>query len=279
MSVLEHNVSIVACTFRPFSGTSNDYIQDEFLKSIKAQTVPVRLIVTEWGEVGVCEKLRNSGIPFELIQGTGDKFSHSQVFSNAYQKFPTLDIIWTTADVYFAPNFFEEITSALQKKNYAVSWPHYKRQDEILTTLPRLTPELDLVGISKRITNQVSSRVNQYRNIGWGAFENQLIAFAQEAQGNPKFGSNISLNSKMWKTENPREQLNISTEKLRQESLENIKRWQGWLINRKRKKFISMNFLLLQFSNIPFKIRLSLIRSYTLEYLRKFKYFIQKRSS
>lgn len=259
---------VIACTFRSFNGGPNDSIQKNFLDCLSQQTIPVRLVVTQWGEIGVREALTESGIAFELVEKARGKWSHTEVLRNAVMYSSSSAIMWTTSDITFADNFIETfITNPKIDSGFATSWPHYSINSESELRI-RPYSELDFVFLSSKIASQVSNLLDATPNIGWGLFENQLTWACKKISG--KRGLNLIRKVRAIKTDNPRVELSELPETLRLDWLANKERWLGSLPGLKQ-IWLLTSWSVLRYSGTPHKFKVIATKDLLRDVIAKLK--------
>lgn len=119
-------------TFRSFDDSANDKIQRMFLQGVKNQSYKnYVLAVTIFGETGVPEALKESGVPHILYyaEQTGwKKFSLTQVLLNGIRVSKEQDesciLLWINADNMLEPDYFERIANLEGNKIGGISYPH-----------------------------------------------------------------------------------------------------------------------------------------------------------
>jgi len=184
----------ISTTFREFDGSANDAIQRLFLDSLKNQTYTnQQLVVTVFHEKTVKDTVR-SIIPDAVIREAdagGYRFSLTDVLLN------TMDvarddqksvIIWTTCDVIFEKNFFENIIRNYSEKFSGTSHPHryYQTIDEFKNSPDNFIYNkgfgIDTVFFAAEVllSERVRDIITKYRFVNWGCFENFLAGIAEK---------------------------------------------------------------------------------------------------
>jgi len=184
----------ISTTFREFDGSANDAIQRLFLESLKNQTYTNwQLVVTVFHEKTVRDTVR-SIIPDAVIREAdagGYRFSLTDVLLN------TLDaasagkksvIIWTTCDVLFEKNFFENILRNYSEKFSGTSHPHryYQTIEEFKNNKDNFIYNrgfgIDTVFFAVEVLSSETVRniIAKYRFNNWGYFENFLAGIAEK---------------------------------------------------------------------------------------------------
>ena len=249
---------IIGCSFRAFLGTENDDIQRKFIDSLKRQTIKPHLVVSQFGELNVEDELQ--GLSYELIQHK-PPWSFSQVLINAVTMYPDSNVLISTVDLVFEPNFCQIIDGALQEFQYATCWP-YRYNDRDLKNSYELVKNsygLDFVAISHRISAKMVSQCELYPNISWGLFEHQLVNYSYFAS-NRKRGINLYKTSPAFRFDTPHITLNEPTHLLRKSWRENRDRWLPWLnLNPTRKIWLQFPWIILKFKKTPIKYQLWLV--------------------
>jgi len=181
----------IATTFREFDGSANDEIQRLFLSSLQSQTYKKwQLSVTVFNEKTVEDTVR-SIIPNAIIKTDASryKFSLTDVLLN------TIDIanndeksviIWTTCDVIFENNFFENIIRNYSSKFSGTSHPHryYQTVEQLNnrrdTFVYNIGFGIDTLFFATKILSSetVKNIIKQYKFINWGYFEQFLVGIA-----------------------------------------------------------------------------------------------------
>ena len=174
---------IICTTFREFNGNSNDKIQRLFLESIKEQTYKNFILsVTTFGEKNVEKVLVQEEIPHIIFKGDAGeyRFSLTQVLQNAISLIINSDshiILWTTCDVIFEKDFFENIINEFKPGYCGTSLPHsvYTNHDNYINNNNpwKLWWGLDLIFFDSDIlaSVKVNNIIDNYPNNGWGYFE------------------------------------------------------------------------------------------------------------
>lgn len=180
---------IIATTFRDFTGDENDEIQKLFLKSIKNQNYNNwLLVVTIFQEKKVKIVLNSMGINCKFFNShnKGYKYSHTEVILNAIKEINFDDIIiWTTCDVIFEPNFFDNIIKHLPPKSFGICAPHiiYNNLGDYYKNINYysfLFNGIDTVFFTADVINKdfINDLIN-YPNREWGLFEHFLSALGK----------------------------------------------------------------------------------------------------
>jgi hypothetical protein len=182
----------VSTTFREFDGSANDGIQRHFLASLKSQTYKNwQLAATVFHEKTVQDTVR-SIIPDAVLLKTdahGYKFSLTDVLLNTIAVAGNDEksvIIWTTCDVIFENNFFENIIRNYSSTFSGTSHPHryYQTLEQLKnrsdTFIYNIGFGIDTVFFSTKIlsSENVKNILNKYRFINWGYFEQFLVGIA-----------------------------------------------------------------------------------------------------
>lgn len=183
---------LIGVTFRDFNGSDNERMQRLFIDSIIRQTYPHwRMVVSLFNERNVQPEIEKYGQDVVFHHNgpvQGYKFSLTDVLLNAIdesRKDERTIIIWTTCDVVFPDNFFEEIVRASSPGFVGVSHPHrtYRTLDDL--TADRAVPTSANSGIDLLIMDGAIFRdprtveiVRKYRFTDWGLFEHFLVGVA-----------------------------------------------------------------------------------------------------
>lgn len=212
---------IVLCTtFRDFNGSENDEIQRLFLQSIASQTYSnFELVVTLFGEKNVQREIEkyNFVTRFYNQEISDYRYSLSSVLNNAIEYAANTEkdfiLLWTTCDVIYDDNFFQEIVDALQTSQFGTSHPHVTYQcvkDFVNTQDARagaLFSGFDLVFFDSKFLNPAIREIlKTFKFYDWGVFEHFLISLAevkQRSDGRVRL-VNIYESSKIKKIENNR---------------------------------------------------------------------------
>jgi hypothetical protein len=254
---------VIACSFRSFTKTNNDLIQRKFIESLKFQNTPVHLVVTQFGEFGVEEELKEISHTYIDMGKIG--WSHSKVFSNAQEKFPTNNIVWCTVDIEFPKEMANVVQNALTTRDFCTSWPYLWRDSVEQVATINTVGGLDFIAISRNITKHCADNCEKYKNVYWGLFECQLTAYA--STGSNKFrGRNLYNKIKIIKTTNLKEAIQPANYILRAQFNENLKKWNPWLQERKlRQAWVSFNWCMLHYSRTPIRLNIFLIAGLMVE--------------
>lgn len=215
---------ILCTTFRDFKGTENDNIQRLFLNSIASQTYKnFELVVTLFGEKNVQNEVEKYDFPscFYSAEVNDCRYTLTSVVNNAigYAIGAGEDyiLLWSTCDVVYDINFFQEIVELPEINLLGTSHPHviYKNVEDYVTTQNSLTGKLfcgfDLIFFdSSFLDNEVRNILQNYKFYDWGVFEHFLIALAEVKQKNNSKVNfiNIYETSKISKIENDRQLTN-----------------------------------------------------------------------
>jgi len=180
---------LICTTFREFNGSSNDQIQRLFLSSLKNQTYNNwELIVTTFNEKNVENTLNQLSIHNKVFYSHNKscRFSLTEVFENCISSIEETDkniIIWTTCDVIFDNNFFENIIKNYSKNFCGTSHPHFIFDNiknlEINKSLKQsLYDGIDTIFFDADIFLNIKNKklINNYRFVNWGIFEHFLVA-------------------------------------------------------------------------------------------------------
>lgn len=261
---------VLACTFRSFGQGINDYNQRTFIDSLRKSILPIHLVVTQFGEIGIEQEL--SGLSYTLLD-SNPPWSLSQVFINARNLYPTANIVWTNADLIFEPFFFAHLENALENFDYVTSWPHLLSKRSFS---PQISSEvnfsgLDLLGISSRISKRVAEFAEQFPNLSWGLFEHQIVSYAYLAS-NRRRGLNLFKKSHIVKLLTSHENLNEPNYYLRKTWRENLKRWDWIKHNRFRRLWLDFSWVMLKFKNTPLRFTFVLIYLFYKNKLQKLTY-------
>lgn len=206
----------ISTTFREFDGSANDEIQRLFLYSLKSQTYKNwQLVVTVFNEKTVKDVVR-SIIPHAVIIKTGTdgyRFSLTDVLVNTILvagNDKKSVIIWTTCDVVFENNFFENIVKNYSKNVSGTSHPHmiYKNIEDLKSICDNFIYNnkhgIDTLFFSTNIlaSERVKNIIEKYRFINWGYFEQFLVGIAIKYSDNRVNLCNLSF---ILKIENDRD--------------------------------------------------------------------------
>jgi len=260
---------VIATTFRSFGIGDNDLNQKLFIKSLSELSTPIHLVVTQFGEIGVEKELKS--INYTLVEST-PPWSLSEVFKNAYEKFPNSDIVWTNSDLIFDSNLMNKVLEVLKRFDYATSWPYIDAKNSLDSPLCQVKSffGLDFLAISKRITNRVSKFVMLYPNKSWGLFEHQIVSYAYLAS-NKHRGFNLYKSSRVVKLLTPHEQIGEPSYKLRKSWRENLQRWVWVEEGKLRRLWLDFSWVMLKFRGTPVKFVCILIYLSFTKVLKKYQ--------
>jgi hypothetical protein len=181
---------LICTTFREFNGNSNDQIQRLFLDSLKKQTYGNwELVVTIFNEKNVEYVLNQLSIPSKFYYSENRmsyKFSLTEVFINCIDSIEDIGkniIIWTTCDVIFDENFFENIIKHYSKYFCGISHPQSVFDTIEALELKKATPQLPSEGIDTIffdadifLNNTNKKIIEEYKYVDWGVFEHFLVS-------------------------------------------------------------------------------------------------------
>lgn len=183
----------ICTTFREFNGNENDKIQRLFLQSIVNQTYKNHeLIVTIYKEKKIEETLNELKLLHSCFysKNTECRFSLTEVLLNCIESTKNENeaiIIWTTCDVIFSNNFFQEIINNYSKNFCGTSHPHitYANTDHLNKNLPlkQIPAEgIDTIFFDSNIFKNENNKriIKNYYFKDWGIFEHFLIAFGKK---------------------------------------------------------------------------------------------------
>lgn len=213
---------VVCTTLRDFNGTENDKIQKLFLKSIEDQTFKnFELIVTLYSEKNVEKEINKYSFvsKFYAEKAESCRYSLTPVLLNAVNELKEDNgiILWTTCDIVFEKDFFENIVSHTPPNTIGTSHPHIitcmnNGQFERLKQhgRRRLYSGFDLVFFDGAIFKEkpILDILSKYVFKDWGVFEHFLIALNEVL--NDVNMVNLYEISKIKKIENDREITNES---------------------------------------------------------------------
>lgn len=215
---------ILCTTFRDFTGSENDEIQKLFLQSIASQTYKnFELVVTLFGEKNVERELEKYHFAtYFYNHEAGDyRYSLTPVLNNAIEyglgSGKDFVLLWTTCDVIYDDNFFQEIINASQTNLLGTSHPHatYQCLDDCVNSCNAIPSNLysgfDLIFFdSKYFDKEVRQILQKYKFYDWGVFEHFLVSLAEVKQRRCEAVGllNIYETSKIKKIENDRKLTN-----------------------------------------------------------------------
>lgn len=192
----DFNKILIGVTFREFNGSENEKIQRLFIESIKKQTYTNwQLVVTVFNEKFVEQEIRKYGVDavFYNESVANCKFSLSDVLANTIaesNRHQSSIILWTTCDVIFQPDFFEQIIRHSSDGFFAISHPHitYPSIDSLNSdkhVSASLNSGMDLMIMDGEIfrNKENVAIVNKYRFVDWGVFEHFLVGLGQLNKG------------------------------------------------------------------------------------------------
>jgi hypothetical protein len=192
------NKIIICTTFRDFNGSENDDIQLLFLKSIMEQTYNNYLVVaTIFGEKNVESALNQSVAKEKLLIYKSElkdyKYSLTEVVLNgidAARKFDDSIVIWTTCDVIFEKDFFQNIRNVYRDKLCGIIHPNigyatlsdYYNQIKIIRGL---NDGIDTMFFATNFfTDTVYDKIMKYKFYNWGIFEVFLVGLSRQFSRN-----------------------------------------------------------------------------------------------
>lgn len=211
---------IVCTTFRDFNGSENDDIQRLFLQSVASQTYKtIEFVVTLFGEKNVRREIQkyNFVAHFYNQEISDYRYSLSPVLNNAIEYGTNTGqnfiLLWTTCDVIYDDNFFQEIVDSLQTNLLGTSHPHvtYQCVKDFVNTQDAVAAALfsgfDLIFFDSKFLNpEIREILQTFKFYDWGVFEHFLISLAEVKQrsGGRVGLVNIYESSKIKKIENNR---------------------------------------------------------------------------
>jgi hypothetical protein len=253
------------------------------LNSLKNQVkIKFVLCAVQFGEVGVKEALHDSGLEHLLIDLGSQKYSHTEVVLQASKQFPGIKIFWSTVDIRFPSDFLYYASAQLESAWMVTSHPHIIDDEQFTSDLQvwrrYLGYGFDLIGLSVSAVEAIKPDLLSNRNIGWGGFEHQLIAFGRSRRPRIKRMINMAPRFYLLKSTNPKEELNEPSKRLQEEWYENYLNWIPWL--EKKNKY--RQYLDLKYCNFVFKTKwwlrvytyLSYLRSLNLNYIKPPTYVV-----
>jgi hypothetical protein len=180
----------LSCTFRDFTGSANDQLQLNFLRSLNAQTDQhFRLVVTLFGEKNVKDAvtgiLGDRAIFVVSAAPPGSRYSHSQVLVNAIKlpKEPEALLGWCTVDISLPADFLQVSRQVLMPlSNGAVtSHPHVHRIGDKFYPQPTSSGfDIFIAKLTPATKAAFERQLCSYLNVDWGCFENFLCALFKE---------------------------------------------------------------------------------------------------
>jgi hypothetical protein len=207
---------IVAVTFREFNGSENEKIQRLFIESIRNQTYSHwRMIVSVFNERLVADEIGKydfDSVVYQSGPANGYRFSLTDVLLNGIQEAVTEEraiVLWTTCDVIFPADFFEQIVANATPGFFAVSHPHVTYASRAKLGSEDYHPASINSGMDIVIMDSAPFRVpenldlvRRYRYVDWGIFEHFLVGVAKVIGGRR---INLFPVAKIAKIENDRE--------------------------------------------------------------------------
>lgn len=235
-----------ATTFRGFEGTKNDMLQLRFLRSLAdTNGVEIQLLVTQWGELGVEKQVRSFFQNALVTNHAPGKWSLSQLIQDTSGVLPDHDLVWSTCDIEFSqelPLLFSQFL--MTERCLVSSFPNYGKLPDG-STYP--LSGIDIIGVPASYRPLLEEYVAQNWNEGWGLFEHQLIAFYEQHRKRSKKPINIEASTKVYKNLNSRAELGETSNRLKEEWRQNLRRWE-WLRQKwHRKRFLSQSYIKLLF--------------------------------
>lgn len=286
------NLKIVVCTtLRDFRGNENDKIQHLFLESLEKQSYRnFDLVISLFGETHVKEEVKRYNINsffYDNLKGDDYRYSHSYVLLNAinhaekrYEKEKYV-ILWTTCDVIYPSDFFENIVNSYKENFIGTSNPH-KVYNSLLeyekkTTKIRLSPNngFDLIFFDKTFLSnkEIISSIRNFIYKDWGVFEHFLIALTELNKSAEKI--NLYPKCIVEKIENNRK-LTLESKEFLYKSHEKNSRVFMEFLNKYNIKgdYFDLVFCFLKF--LPRERKLNYIRGFEFQILRYYlKYLIR----
>ena len=250
---------VIACSFRSFNNSTNDRIQHSYLNSLKDQKrVNIIVCAVQFGEIGIKEVLGDSGLEHLLIDLGSQKYSHTEVVLQTLKHFPGTKIFWSTVDLNFPSDFFYFASMQLESAWMVTSHPHIiddeRYPNDVAVWRRYKGYGFDLIGLSASAIETIKPDLISFRNVGWGGFEHQLIAFGRSRKPKTKKMINMAPRFFLSKYTNPKEELNEPNKLLQDEWYENYLNWLPWL----EKQVPYRQYLDLKYCNFVFKTKLRL---------------------
>lgn len=206
-------------SFRSFGKSNeNDIIQKNFLSSLISKKIDLTLFVTQFGELGVEDEIKNKQLKY-IYRDAKNKIPHGKKYSNKYMLKYSLEeflqkdydyYIHSTADLIVPSNMIENVTKFKSNNTLFFIFPNTMVVNGkiIDPSNPIFGIDIFIFKIDKIKAKFFLDLVESWDQYDWGIVDNFLISVADKI--NLKF-VNLFKNSNIIKYENDFSSFNENT--------------------------------------------------------------------
>jgi hypothetical protein len=206
-------------SFRSFGKSNeNDIIQKNFLSSLISKKIDLTLFVTQFGELGVEDEIKNKQLKY-IYRDAKNKIPHGKKYSNKYMLKYSLEeflqkdydyYIHSTADLIVPSNMIENVTKFKSNNTLFFIFPNTMVVNGKIIDLsnPIFGIDIFIFKIDKIKAKFFLDLVESWDQYDWGIVDNFLISVADKM--NLKF-VNLFKSSNIIKYENDFSSFNENT--------------------------------------------------------------------
>ena len=198
-------------SFRPLNKSEdNDNIQKKFLKNISKLNLDITLSVTQFGEEGIENLIKEENLKFKYFNFPKNKLPKKKKYSNSIMLKNSLEyylenkfdyFIFSNSDVIINPKISKILKSKKPKNYMGFIYPNIliKNGYKISPTTPHYGIDFIAFKLSKEKASDFLNLVSIYEQYDWGLIDNFYIACADKLKLNTE---NLFKKTKLIKYEN-----------------------------------------------------------------------------
>lgn len=198
-------------SFRPLNKSEdNDDIQKKFLKNISKLNLDITLSVTQFGEEGIENFIKEENLKFKYFNFPKNKLPKRKKYSNSIMLKNSLEyylenkfdyLIFSNSDVIINPKISNILKSKKPKNYMGFIYPNILIKDgfKISQTTPHYGIDFIAFKLSKEKASDFLNLVSIYEQYDWGLIDNFYIACSDKLKLNTE---NLFKKTKLIKYEN-----------------------------------------------------------------------------